>query len=372
MRFRSRGKPRGIIQTHDQRRLTLVIVAVGALILMVSVASRPEFWARIVGNPQKPPAEAPTRDISEDLLGGVPLQPDEFTSGAVTRADEPRTLDLRELLDQEEVARIEHLAQGDLRPGEVSGPEPVPAALLKPVRDDIIGVHSSESEAYFASLRLAEKRLSKVTDSDARQGQYALFMDSPETCRGQAWEIRGTLRRMSRLQSDANSFGLKTLYDAWISLPDSGNQLVHVVASSADAGLPLGDTELKAPPEIQLTGYFFKREGYVRAGQDTKGDVGLTPLILAGRIQKFVPVQTTGTGADELTPYMGWLALLICAGVALMIWQFQLSDNVFRRTRTHQLTVPPVRVSFEGVDAVSVAESLKKMQAEAVESNQPD
>jgi hypothetical protein len=372
VRFRSRGKPRGLIQTHDQRRLTLVIVGVGALILLVSVASRPEFWSRIAGNREKLAAPEPVRDISEDLLGGVPLQPDEFTSGTVTGPEEPRSLDLRELLDREEAARLEHLAQGDIRPGEIAGPEPVPAALLKPVRDDIIGVHSSESDAYFASLRLAEKRLSKVTDSDARRGQYALFMDSPETCRGHAWEIRGTLRRMSRLQSDANSFGLKTLYDAWISLPDSGNQLVHVVASSADAGLPLGDTDLKAPPEIQLTGYFFKREGYVRAGEDARGDVGLTPLILAGRIQKFTPVQVTGRGAEELTPYLGWLTLIVCAGVALIIWQFQLSDNVFRRTRTHQLTVPPVRVSFEGVDAVSVSESLKKMQAEASESNQAD
>lgn len=362
MRFRSKGKPRGVIPIADQRRLTLVIAGVGLLALLFSVAGRRDFWTAITG-PQTPTGVTGSeRNVSEDLLGVPRLEPDEFTVGAARTSGETAPLDLKSLLDRDEAARLERLSQGDPRAATTTGPERVPASVLQPVRDDIIGVHSTEADAYFASLRMAEMLARRAGAAAAADGRYALFMDSPDSCRGQAWTVRGTLRRMSRLQSDANSFGVKTLYDAWISLPDSGNQLVHVVAVAADAGLPLGDTNLQSAPAVQLTGYYFKREGYVRAGADQQGDVALTPLLLAGRIQKYDPAPAMDSGAAELTPWLGWLSLLVCVCVVAVIWQFQISDRVFRRTRTHQLTTLPVRVSFDGVDAVTISETLRQME----------
>lgn len=368
MRFRSQGKPRGIIQSRDQRRLTLVIVGVGALVLLISVAGRPGFWQAITGRPESAPSASTERSISEDLLGVQNLQPDEFTTGTTRTTAEAPSLDLKALVDKDEAARLERLSQAEIRVLPDGGPEPVPADLLRPVRDDIIGVHSSEADAYFVTLRLSQK-LTGANVPAAREGRYALFMDSPESCRGKAWKVRGTLRRLTRVQSDANSFGVKNLYDAWLSLPDSGNQLVHVVAASADAGLPLGDTNLKTAPEVVLTGYFFKREGYVRAGKNKNGDVALAPLLLTGRIQISAPTSSSTSVADELTPWLGWLTLLVCGGVAAVFWQFQISDSLFRRTRTHQLTTLPVRVSFDGVHAVTVGETLQQLERSAEQSD---
>lgn len=79
----------------------------------------------------------------------------------------------------------------------------------------------------------------------------------------------------------AETFGVRSAYDAWISTRDSGNQLVHVVALSADPGLPLKERAGKNPPDVELTGYFFKREGYAAKGADGSGDLALAPLILA-------------------------------------------------------------------------------------------
>ena len=203
----------------------------------------------------------------------------------------------------------------------------------------------------------------------ASDGRFALFMDSPETCRGKAWTIRGKLRKMNRVQDDANSFGLKTLYDAWISLPDSGNQLVHVVAVAADAGLPLKSSGGTTSPEIELTGYFFKREGYIRSGTDGLGDVGLAPLLLAGRIQRYQPLTAERNEAEALTPWLGWLSLVVVVCVGIAVLQFRASDAVFRRTRVHQLTMLPVRVSFDGVHAVTVAESLQQLEVSSTGEN---
>jgi hypothetical protein len=57
--------------------------------------------------------------------------------------------------------------------------------------------------------------------------------------------------------------------------------------------------------------------------------------------------------------------------VVFLIWQFQTSDHEFRGTRTYQLTNPPVRPTFDGVDAVTVSEALQQMQDNA-RSNSPD
>jgi hypothetical protein len=252
-----------------------------------------------------------------------------------------------------------------------SGVADVPEKLTKLIRDDVIGVLSSETEAWFGTLRLAE-RIPSGPQYQIPEGQFALFMDAPTSCRGKAFTIRGRLRRLLKapLPASAETFGVRSAFDAWISTHDSGNELVHVVALSADAGLPLKEHTGKNPPDVELTGYFFKREGYAARGSDGRGDLALTPLILAGRI-KYLPPREIFTRADEMNPWLTWIGIAVCCGVLLLVWQFQVADNVFRGTRTHQLTAPPVRPSFEGVDSISVQQALQEMQDHAQQSS-PD
>ena len=361
MRFRSKGQPSGFLRPRDQRRLTLAIAGVGLLVILISILWRPD--ARKAGLPRDSGRESTgaRREITESLLGTDSLQPDEILVVPAATTSDAAPLDLKSLLDPAEAARLDSESRRPALQGEPFDTA-VPEHLLRPVRDDILGVHSQEVESYFATLRLAGAR--KNTDQEAREAaRYAVFMDSPEFCRGRAFLVTGTLRRLTRLQDETNSFGLKTLYDAWISLPDSGTQLVHVVAVSADAGLPLTEHTASEPPRVQFEAFYFKREGYLRAGNDADGDIGLTPLLLAGRIRKFLPPDASDSPAAALTPWLGWLTLLVSGGIALLIWQFRSSDRVFRRTRTHQLTQLPVRVSFDGIPAMTVAESLQQMES---------
>ncbi|MFN8709170.1 MAG: hypothetical protein ACK50J_20995, partial [Planctomyces sp.] len=51
--------------------------------------------------------------------------------------------------------------------------------------------------------------------------------------------------------------------------------------------------------------------------------------------------------------------------VLALLWHFQISDSLFRRTRTHQLTALPVVVSFDELPVTTVTESLREMEIQA-------
>ncbi|MCA9034961.1 MAG: hypothetical protein KDA91_07525 [Planctomycetaceae bacterium] len=353
MRFRSKGQPRGILHSRDQRRLTLAIFGIGLLAILISAGARPGFWAFFTG---KQPSATQEDVAGNASIGSRTLAQDEIF---ISSNQYSQALDANEAARHQELSGLpaaESVSRDNL--------PRIPEALLEPIQDDVIGIRKEEAESYFASLRLAADLKGKSIQN-VPEGYYAVFMTSPDECRGRPWTLKGQLRRLDRLQNDANSFGLKTLYDAWVSLPDSGNRVVHVVAVAADNDLPLAVQSAKEPPLVEFTAYFYKREGYFRKGSSGEGDVGLTPLLLTGRLRKFVAPVSTSNGADELTPWLSWLALIVSCGVALVIWQFKVSDSLFRRTRTHQLTTLPVRVSFEGVNSVTVDEMLRDMQANA-------
>ncbi len=362
MRFRSKGTPRGLILAREQRRVTLLIIGAGMIVLLISVSGRSAWLNEMLFGPATPAKKTPV--VSDALLGNSALQPDEIQ---FVPSESPATAkDYASMIDRDGAAQMEAITSP-----ESFGMYEVPPKLTRSIQDDVIGVLFSETEAWFGTLRLAEK-ISPEEQHIIPEGQFALFMDSPQSCRGKAYTIRGRLRRLLKapLPKSAETFGVRSAYDAWISTSDSGNQLVHVVALSADPGLPLKEHTGKNPPDIELTGFFFKREGYAAKGADGDGDLAFAPLLLAGRI-RLLPPRSIVTRADEMNPWLTWIGVGVCCGVMILVWQFQVSDNVFRGTRTHQLTSLPVRPSFDGVEAVTIQQVLREMQDNA-HQNSPD
>lgn len=356
MRFRSKGKPKGQILAREQRRITLSIIGVGVVLFLIVASGRSAWLTGLFSDP--PPVAKKLPRVSEALLGQNNLLPDEIDfvrpEASAETENYASMIDKRGATEMESTAIPDSSAIGD-----------VPQTLTRLIRDDVIGVLASETQAWFGTLRLAEK----IPTEDYYQvpeGQFALFMDSPQSCRGKPFLIRGRLQRLLKapLPASAETFGIRSAYDAWISTRDSGNQLVHVVALSADASLPRQLYTPKSAPDVELTGYFFKREGYAAKGADGQGDLALTPLILAGKI-RYLPPRVVVTRADEMNPWLAWIGVAVCIGVLIIVWQFHSADSIFRGTRTHQLTSPPVRPSFEGVDAVTIEEILRDMQKEA-------
>ena len=353
MRFHSRGKSPGDSLARSQRRMRLIIIGAGLVVLVLAMTGKSSFFTEIFTGTSttvpRPPA------LSESLLGTNTLRPDEFIVGG-SSANEIASK-YSSMLDSEGIKDMETATTTD-----VTGVPVVPPVLTRTIRDDRLGVLSTEMAAWFGTLRMAQ-RLKKSDMQILPEAQFPLFMDSPQSCRGKAFTLRGRLRRLTPFTIDqsSQSFGLKTAYDAWISTHDSGNQLVHVVAVSAESGLPNPEAAAVESPDVEMTGYFFKREGYAAKGKKGEGELGITALFLAGKIQR-IPPQNIVSRASEMTPWLTWIGIGVCCGVTLLVWHFQMADNRFRATRCHQLTTLPVRGSFDGLEVKTIQESLQEMQ----------
>lgn len=372
MRFRTKSRPRGLLKRSDQKRLTLLIVGLGMIFACFSVARQPAFWARLF--PEEAPADATGQadsthsPVLRSDLESAEMSADEFVSVGGTAGD--GAVGDGAVGDGAVAVTARRPVLGDLEtetPGNPGDPIPVvPADLLRTVKDDVIGVHSEESEAYFATMLMASRFAENKKYKPAQRGAFALFMDSPNGSRGMPWRIEGRLRRISKVKGRANSFGVTMLYDAWLTTPDSGDQLIHAVGLKANdlfakrvesAPDQTVIYSLEDAPEVRFTGYFFKREGYANQYEG----VSLAPLFLVGRLHDVPPPAVSSGKAAQLTPYLGWAALIICCAVGFILWSFAVSDGAHAQTRTHQLTKLPAVASFDDVTSRSVVESLQDL-----------
>lgn len=321
MRFRTKQKPRGLIDRRHQVRLTLMLAALGAVLIGSRIVGQPDFWAGMF--PDSQPAGQET--TAEPAVAHTAFRPNYIVDGSSSP--------VRPLTDR----------------------------LQNTIEDNVIGVTADESQAWFASMGLAER----ITSTQAKQlpkARYALFMEVPDECRGQAWTLTGKLRRMTKERMTNDSKDYKDVFDAWMSLPDSGDSLVHVVALDAGLDLRPADDYGDNPPEVSVSGYFFKREAYA-SGADS--GISIAPLVLAGRITRVPAPELTSSRADQLTPWLGWLAVVTCGGLCLVVWSFASSDAVNRSQRTHELTRLPSSPSFEGVSIETTHETLHQLETAA-------
>ncbi|MCH2202009.1 MAG: hypothetical protein MK102_08565 [Fuerstiella sp.] len=326
MRFRTKQRPRGLITHKHQLRLTLMLVTLGLVLIGSRVAGRAEFWAKLF--PDTSAADNAAND--QHVVNHATFRP------GITRED------VRVLRED----------------------------LLNSISDNQIGVSSGETAAWFVSMELAG-RLTETQILGLPKARYAQFMDAPGECRGRAWKLTGTLRRLTREKLTNNSAEYDEVIDAWLTLPDSGDGLVHVVARSATGDLPFGTELAENAPEVTVSGYFFKREAYA-SGAD--GGLSIAPLVLAGTIAEVQLPNATGSRADQLTPWLIWLAIITCAALGLVVWSFVASDAVNRSQRSHQLTRLPVSPSFEGIRVETPHETLLQLEttANADERQLPD
>jgi hypothetical protein len=317
LRFRSKQSPRGLISQKYQVRLTLMVVALGMVLIGSRVAGRTEFWARIF--PESPVTDAVSSQGS--AMTHTVRRPD-------LSPDSTRVL------------------RDDLR---------------KSIKDNAIGVSVDETRAWFVSMGLAE-RLTAKQNSQLPVARYAMLMDAPDDCRGRAWTVTGRLRRLTRKKLTNDSTEYRNVVDGWLTLPDSGDGLVHVVALQADRDLSFASEFNSNSTEVTVSGYFFKREAYASSAD---GGLSIAPLLLAGRISRVRLPASAETRADQLTPFLGWLAVLTCGALGLVVWSFAASDAMNRSQRSHELTRLPAAPSFAGLTVETPHERLHQLETAA-------
>ena len=348
MRFRTTQKPKGILSFSAQRRLSLIIGCVGLVLIGQAMIRRPALWSWMFPEEAEVVAKGDDTEADKD---GMLLGPDEF-------------------LVSEHVARKPALGEEAVGAPATSSLT-LPRELRKTIRDDMFGIGRQEVMAYQTALQLAAK-LEQVTDPRVGRGAFALFIDSPQSTRGKAWEMKGLLRQLTRKTESRMNIG--TLYDAWISTPDSGDRLVHVVCRTASEPLLAQVKASKTgsvrfgenPPQVKFTGYFFKREAYASQGPN---EIAKAPLLIAATLQEIPPPLAGPTRSERLNPYLAWLAVVVCLGVSALIAFFWSSDRRNAQTRSHQLTKLPPSPSFDDLQVITVSEALQSMQPDPGEDS---
>lgn len=370
MRFRTKARPRGLLRSSDQRRLTLLMLAVAVVLIGFNFVRHPAFWAGLfedssAKSPSTMPAGTEFDGLSEEgteaTSGRSNLRPDEFLVADRSAGSEIRTA-------------FKLPAEADTKADDSDMRVRVKPELLQDVNDDVVGVHSAEAEAYYTALRMAQ-RFEQRPNLTAPKAAFALFMADPAAARGLPWKVSGTLRRLTAVRHGQTMHGIGTMYEGWLTTADSGDQLVHVVGTSTSPALAKLVSEQQPdrtinfggaaagqpePPDIEFIGYFFKREAYASSNAD---GVSLAPMFVTGTIQHHPRPVVTTTRADDLYPYLGGLLLAVCAGIGMLYVAFFRSDQEYSRTRAHQLTRLPAHASFEDVSSRTTAESLRDLQA---------
>ena len=351
MRFRSRISKRHQKLLRSGRRTTYAIAGIGLFLIVLQIARMQSTDNQPTTNADRTPAATPSLN---------PLQSDEIR----VLPTESFSDDASALIDPAGAAAFE-----SANAAATAALEQAPESLTSDVRDDVLGILASETASMFGTLKLAQK----VFPQKYQQmpiANYPVLMTDPASARGKPFLLRGRLRRLlpAPLPETANAWGIRSVLDVWISTPDSGNQLVHILALSTDPKLPITHSTGKDAPEIELGGYFFKREGYAAKGKDGTGDLALTPLFLSDCIRT-IPVAVVVPRAEELRPWLTWSATALVAMVVVIIWAFRSADRSFLGTRAHQLTLPPVRPGFDSVEAVTVQQALAVMEKNARENS---
>jgi hypothetical protein len=232
------------------------------------------------------------------------------------------------------------------------------AGILRRVKDNTLGIRHEEGDAYYKLLEHTRRvAASDLEQAGATDVLYINLMTQPDRFRGVPVTIHGDLWRLYEFQAGPNPYGFKTLYEAWIFTADSGKNPYRVVLTSLPRDLEPGDN-LRKP--VQVTGYFFKREGYA-----SSGGMHVAPTLLAQRVIPFRPTDAAPS-TDAIVPYM--IGLISAIGLAFLVTlaSFAISDR--RATKAallREMNAPAP--SFEGIVAgpmLTVEESLRRMEAQ--------
>jgi len=277
-----------------------------------------------------------------------------------------------ELLGRAPVARLPAPVSGevDTRLAEITGPVPDDAVVIVPPDEP--------PQADRSVLAASPRSLAKVRDAtDFRQADEDAWLEScltlqgyegrslppprdvgfteifgqPEAFRGRAVRMRGTLRRLERLEAPRNDYGIEHYWQGWLEPADGPASPVVVHFLELPADMPTG---LSIRESVVVSGCFFKNMAY--RAVDT---VRVAPLLLA-RSPGRPPVAPTDSGG-AWSHSLGAVGVVTMLGLVAMI---AIGFLLAGRIRKPPPSADGLDAALAGVEPVSVGESLRRMAAE--------
>ncbi len=331
MRFGDDPKLAPYLNRKDQRRLLTMVALLCLVVMGVAWAARPESWYWLVPPDNETVRNAPVqnRTDSSSSKKGQPvdvgaIDASDNTQGTASKGPETETVGKREP-EAENATEPLSPATADL-----------PSKWLEVIDDQAMGLRVSEADTYYRVLahvsRLDDRFLEKHSRTDVL---YVNLLRNPDLYRGKLITIRGSARRITKMQVGKNRYGVKEAYEAWVLTPDSGSDPIRIVTTQIDPRLPLGE---KVAVDVEATGYFLKLYSYASQGGQHQA-----PLILAARLQPSV-VKTSIPSSTGLEPYILFFAIFIGISTVIAATIYSRGDRKFKQKLEKDfpdLNVPP-------------------------------
>lgn len=229
--------------------------------------------------------------------------------------------------------------------------------VLDKIKDNTIGIRLEEADAYYRLLDHARRvPAEELDEAGLTDVQYINLMDQPNRFRGEPIRIHGDLFRLRSFTASENQQHISTVYEGWVFTADSSNHPYRILCTSIPRDFEMGE-DIRKP--VQVTGYFFKREGYA-----SNGGMHVAPTLLANQIESYRPPGAP-PDTDAIVPYM--IGFVSAVGLAFLVTlaSFVLSDRRAARTALQRKLNSPTP-SFAGItgDSTPAVEETLRLFAE--------
>ena len=302
--LRNTPKPRNYLGRREQRRLLLLVMTLGLVVILMSEARKPHNWAWLTelgaedhfaktkddAAADQPPGPVDTRFRPPRRDAGPA---DAFVAVAAKPPSNENT----------QASTLEYL------PG-------LNVEALDKVQDDST-FRGVEREAWFNMFDLLKK-----TDPATVQKycigsvSYAQLYKQSADYRGDLIELAGTIRRAVKIPAPKNEVDIAEYYQMVLQPSDDRRSMIMVYCLEIPQGFPTG---MDVAAEVKLTGFFFKR--WVYRAQD---GLRTTPVVLTKTVQwqkaPPAPAEQAPTDPTSLAILIGG-ALFLSVLVAVFIYQ---------------------------------------------------
>lgn len=361
MRIDRPDKPIPYLNKRDRRRLMFQVALLCLVIMAIVKAANPDTWRGFLnaieqaGQQAKTPRKEPDLRVQTDPK----LNPGEFHSQAPDgktdgnddrQKSEPKS---PEAVEAKTEAKTSEAKTPDAKTDVVADekkPTPddewpldeldVPAKFVEMIKDRTLRIRAPEARSYYRILTRAGQLDPKdAADKAIKAAGWLVLMDEPDFHRGKLVSVRGELRSLTSVKTNAEKFGVDTLYEAWIFPKERPQDPYHVFVTEIPKGIPEGQL-LKEGVPVTVVGYFFKLEGYGTDASKSAG-VHVAPLILARTLGWKKPVPPPIPKESNVTAYLLVAASGLFLVVIVIAIRHRKSDAAFKSGQLKQATTPP-------------------------------
>ncbi|HWA98232.1 MAG TPA: hypothetical protein VG713_07050 [Pirellulales bacterium] len=271
-----RPQVRNYLGRGEQRRLLVIVLLLGLIVMAMAESARPERWMWLWQVADRPAAR----------LAAVDRQ-----AGNGVRRDGAAATDEK--------------------------PEPIPGLNVEAMRGlvDDAKVRSDERPIEYEALRILGET-DPVTIARASIGRVS-FVELNEQMaayRGKVVTMTGTARRIAQLPAGVNDEGILSFYEVWMTPGDRPSEVICVHCFELPEGLPQGP---KIDEPIEVNGVAFKRMAYQASDRQWISQ----PLLVARSVRwKPRPAAAPPAPRHDPTTLITTLLGIAVVVVAILVW----------------------------------------------------